>query len=162
MTKHRKHRRTRKGQRGGAWYDALNPFGSSEIAPPTVEEPGMLSNITDSVSGTLTGAVSSTEGFLQGAKEKSTSWFSSLNPFSSKDVVDTQTTVYNPEQSVITGGKHRRKTRKMRVGRYMKGGKGDSGLTYYATPVYGLKVVQPTYWIKGGSKRRKTRRNKKR
>ena len=44
----------------------------------------------------------------------------------------------------------------------MKGGKGGLGLTYYATDVSnsGLKVAEPTYWIKGGSRRRniKTRR----
>jgi hypothetical protein len=40
----------------------------------------------------------------------------------------------------------------------MHGGKGDLGLTYYASPVQGANVAEPTYWIKGGSRRRKSRK----
>jgi hypothetical protein len=49
----------------------------------------------------------------------------------------------------------------------MKGGKGGLGLTYYATPVSGLNVAKPTYWIpnqsiKGGSRRkRKSKKSRK-
>jgi len=43
----------------------------------------------------------------------------------------------------------------------MKGGKG-LGLTYYATPVSGLKVAEPTTFLKYGGKGNKTRRHKKR
>ena len=177
MTKHRKHRTTkRKSQKGGGWFDAINPFASSEqttYAPTGVENPGLISNLSDSVSGATSGLVSGasnlvsgTENMLSSSVEKakgavssSGSWFSNLNPFSSgEEVVETQTTVYNPQQQQAYGGKRRRKSRKMR------GGKGELGLTYYATDVSndGLRVVEPTYWIKGGSKRRKTRRHKKR
>jgi hypothetical protein len=46
----------------------------------------------------------------------------------------------------------------------MKGGKDGLGLTYYASPVSGLKVAEPTYWvnsntnqsIKGGSKSKRS------
>jgi len=166
MTKHRKYRRTKRIQKGGGFFDYFG-FGSSEqptAAPTGVEEPGLISNLSDSVSGAssslVSGAsnlVSGTENILSSSVEKakgavssSSSWFSNLNPFSSgEEVVETQTTNYNLQPTM--GGKRRKKSRKMR------GGKGNLGLTYYATDVSndGLKVVEPTYWIKGGSKRRR-------
>ena len=161
MTKHRRTRR--KSQRGGDWYNPISWFEPQYDS--VVEEPGMVSKISD----TLSGAVSSTEGYLEGAKDKSKSLLAGIsNPFSSSSAYSPpaeptmeynqeQTQEYNAEQPAM-GGKRRRKSRKMR------GGKGGLGLTYYATNVSndGLKVVEPTYWIKGGSKRRKTRRHKKR
>ena len=62
------------------------------------------------------------------------------------------------------GGRRRRRRKTM------KGGKGGLGLTYYASPVSGLKVAEPTYWINqntntnltGGSRRRKRRTRKSR
>ena len=166
MTKHRKHRTKRKSQRGGGVFDYFGVGSSTETG---VEQPSMMSNFSDKLSG----AVSSTEGYLKGAKDKSNSWFSGIsNPFSSSSPSTSTSTYsppaeptmeYNPEQPAV-GGKRRRKSRKSRKSRKMRGGKGDLGLTYYATDVSndGLKVVEPTYWIKGGSKRRKTRRHKKR
>ena len=73
----------------------------------------------------------------------------------------------NPQQNQVPiGGRRRRR------GRTMKGGKGGLGLTYYASPVSGLKVAQPTTWqhyangtnqysTKGGSRRRKGRKSRK-
>ena len=173
MTKHRKHRRkrTRRSQKGGGILDFFGFGSSTEV--PVVEEPGLISNLSDSVSGATSGVVAGAENVLSSSVQKakdavssSGSWLSSLNPFSSG--VETQPTIYNSQPTI--GGKRRRKSRKMRGAKYMKGGKGDLGLTYYATNVSndGLKVVQPTYWIKGGSRhrkrchnsRRKTHRNK--
>ena len=169
MTKHRKHRRTRRSQKGGGILDFFG-FGSS-TEPPVVEETGLISNLSDSVSGATSNIVSGASNVVSGAENilsssvekakgavsSSGSWFSSLNPFSSAE--QTQTTTYNPQPTM--GGKRRRKSRKMRGAKYMKGGKGDLGLTYYATDVSndGLKVVEPTYWIKGGSKRRRRSHN---
>ena len=80
----------------------------------------------------------------------------------------------NPEQDQQMssyGGKRRR--RSMTKSKIMKGGKGGLGLTYYASPVSGIKVAQPTSWqyyangtnqysVKGGSKkRRKGRKSRK-
>jgi hypothetical protein len=91
-------------------------------------------------------------------------------PFSSTpDTTMTQT--YLPQSQpaqnsyVSQGGKRKRRSRTM------KGGKGGLGLTYYATPVSGIKVAEPTtllyyadgtnqYSVKGGSKRRKTGKRK--
>ena len=57
----------------------------------------------------------------------------------------------------IFGGK--RRSRQMR----MKGGR-DLGLDYYATPVSGLRVAQPTYmeYYKGGKRSRTKRRSHRR
>jgi hypothetical protein len=80
----------------------------------------------------------------------------------------------NPQQEQQMssyGGKRRR--RSMTKSKIMKGGKGGLGLTYYASPVSGIKVAQPTSWqyyangtnqysVKGGSKkRRKGRKSRK-
>jgi hypothetical protein len=74
-----------------------------------------------------------------------------------------------PIHELSIGGKRRKYTLKGR--KHMKGG--GLGLTYYATPVSNMKVAEPTYWevyangtnqynIKGGSKKRKTRKTKRR
>lgn len=80
----------------------------------------------------------------------------------------------NPQQEQEMssyGGKRRR--RSMTKSKIMRGGKGGLGLTYYASPVSGIKVAQPTSWqyyangtnqysVKGGSKkRRKGRKSRK-
>ncbi len=168
MTKHRRTRR--KGQKGGGWLDALNPFASSEqttSVPIGVKELDPISNLSDSVSGATSGLVSGasnlvsgTENILSSSVEKakgvvssSGSWFSNLNPFSSKEeVVETQTMIYNPQQQQQAyGGRRKSKSKRM------KGGKGGLGLGYYATDVSndGLMVSDPTYWIKGGSRHRR-------
>lgn len=165
MTKHRIHRKTRntrkrrRSQRGGGWFDAINPFASSEqntSYSTGVGEPGLISNLTNSVSSTTSNLVSGAESALSSGVEKakgtvsnSGSWFSSMNPFSSGE--GAQPSMYNSTQ--VAGKRTKR----------MKGGKGGLGLTYYATDVSndGLKMAEPTYWIKGGSKKRhKTRRHK--
>jgi hypothetical protein len=52
----------------------------------------------------------------------------------------------------------------------MKGGKNGLGLTYYASPVSGLAVAKPTYWMnangdckltKGGSRKRRVKKTRK-
>jgi len=68
------------------------------------------------------------------------------------------------------GGKLRKQT--MNKNKTMKGGKGGLGLTYYATPVSGLAVAEPTSWqyyangtnqytVKGGSKTRHSCKSRK-
>lgn len=131
MTKHR----TKRRQRGGGVFDWFTSSSS---------EPGMY--------------------------EKTKSMFSSFNPFSSSSeqsiqppvidqpqppVVDqAQPTVVDQQpQYIPTGGKSRRKK--------MRGGKGGLGLVYYATPVSGIKVAEPAYWIKGGSRKRRHRHTRR-
>jgi hypothetical protein len=164
MTKHRRTRR--KSQRGGDWYNPISWFGSSEsieVAPVVnSSEPGLIDNLSNSVSGAASGA----EGFLgstfdkaKGAASGSSSWVSGL--FSSGETqapvqapVQAVESVYNQEPQTF-GGRRRSKAR-----RGLRGGKGGLGLTYYATPVSGIKVADPTYWINGGSRRRRRRTRK--
>jgi len=59
------------------------------------------------------------------------------------------------------GGRRRRgRTQSQR----QRGGKGGLGLTYYASPVDGMKVAEPTYWeeYKGGRSRSRSRRRTQR
>ena len=71
------------------------------------------------------------------------------------------------DPNASSGGKRRKRSRSM------KGGKGGLGLTYYATPVSGMKVAEPTSWqfyangtnqysVKGGSRKRRGRGRKNR
>jgi hypothetical protein len=101
-------------------------------------------------------------------------------PYDNQNVTtDSQSSVSQetvPVSNSSMGGKRRMKTMKMKS-RKMKGGYtmmgGPENLAYYASPVHGLKVASPTYWVSsstnaplsGGTKRRlkkrKTRRHKK-
>jgi hypothetical protein len=173
MTKHRTSRR-RRSQKGGlfGFFESPDPN-----APPKQGWGEWFSGATSNASGALTNV---TDSVTQGASNLGSSIGSTLNsnvdltgstPVEAPIVVEPvalepvalepvalepsiQSSVYNP-----LGGRRRRK---------MKGGK---GLTYYATPVSGLNVAKPTYWIpnqsiKGGSRRkskksRKSRKSKK-
>lgn len=132
MTKHRK---TKRRQRGGGLFDW---FSSST----TSSEPGMYEKTKNMFSGWFSSAPTNYEPVQQPAQPVA----QPIQP------VGYQEQQYNINP---TGGRRSRR-------RKMRGGKGDLGLMYYATPVSGIKVVEPTYWIKGGSrKRRHTRRHKK-
>lgn len=153
MTRHRKTKR--RIYRGGDWFSPSTWFsGSSDKAKSVVNSAeSSLGNISNSVSNSF-------------------SSLSSYNPFSSSTDSSTSYSapapVYSPPASSTTympqsvGGRrrrgHRGRSRKL-SDRKLSGGKGGLGLTYYATPVSGLKVAEPTYWIKGGTRRRRhTRR----
>lgn len=163
MTKHR--RTKRKTQKGGGFWEFLG-FGSSETTP-AIEQPSMISSAISTVTDTTKNIVEGTEGYLEQAKQKSSNLISGVtsqfSPSTSTPTPSTSSSYAPSEQTAsqqTMGGRRRSKSRKMQRSKYMKGGKGGLGLTYYATPVSGLKVVDPTYWIKGGSKRRKTRRKR--
>ena len=167
MTKHRTSRR-RRSQKGGlfGFFESPDPN-----APPKQGWGEWFSGKTSNASGALTNV---TDSVTQGASNLGSSIGSTLNsnvdltgstPVEAPIVVEPvvvepvalepsiQSSVYNP-----LGGRRRRK---------MKGGKGGLGLTYYATPVSGLNVAKPTYWIpnqsiKGGSRRqRKSKKSRK-
>lgn len=155
MTKHRK---TKRRQRGGGLFDWFSSSGSSS-------EPGMYEKTKNMFSGLFSQSNTNTntntvDPYVQPQSEQS------LN-------IQPQSTEYNSDQNALnqdmtnqvitneqynnTGGRRSRRRHKK-----MKGGKGNLGLVYYATPVSGIKVVEPTFWINGGSrKRRHTRRHKK-
>lgn len=188
MTKHRKSRKVnkRRSQRGGMW-----PFSSSESTDPAKP--------TQSWGDWFSGSVGKTENLLGSTTESLKSsatglWDSTKNAMpdmsSTEPVVEqVDTTMVKPGESVeqvdtimvkpgesgesieqvdttmvkVDGGSRRRR-------RSMKGGKGGLGLTYYASPVSDLKVVEPTYWIvsktnqglAGGSRKKHRHHNTKR
>ena len=147
----------------------------------------MFSKAITSVTDVTQKAVAGTEGYLDGVKKESGSWFSGVKDtssmfsdlFSSSDAAPIDSTgvvpATTPDASTSTevdpnassGGKRRKRSRSM------KGGKGGLGLTYYATPVSGMKVAEPTSWqfyangtnqysVKGGSRKRRGRGRKSR
>jgi hypothetical protein len=179
MTKHRTSRR--RSQKGGLFGFFESPVDPN--APPKQGWGSWFSGATTGASGALTNV---TDSVTQGASNLGSSIGSTLNsnvdltgstpveapigvaepvvaepvvaePVVAEPVVASeapiQSSVYNP-----LGGRRRRK---------MKGGK---GLVNNASPVSGLNVAKPTYWIpnqstKGGSRRkrrqRKSRKSKK-
>ena len=182
MTNHRKNRRTRRSQKGG--FSLFNPgtwFNSSKPEDPNKK------TVLDSTKEVLQSGVNSTENFIGTTATSATNVVSNaagnvkdsvLGLFSSNDTLPStssttipQTTI--PQTNGTSGGRRRRRAKSM------KGGKGGLGLTYYASPVSGLKVAEPTTWqyyangtnqysVKGGSRKRRgrktrrTRRHKKR
>jgi hypothetical protein len=168
MTKNRITKR--KSQRGGAWYDPLGLFTSSETTyvEPTSSIVDKAKEKVNSLNESIGTAAETTANAVTGAVTNTgqmlTEQFSST-----PDTTMSQT--YLPQSQptqnsyVSQGGKRRRRSRTM------KGGRDGLGLTYYATPVSGIKVAQPTtllyyadgtnqYSVKGGSKRRKTGKRK--
>ena len=196
MPKHRKN--TRKNQKGGFSLNPLDLFRSSDPNAPkrswsdwafgttsgAVEgASSLLSSATNSVTGaassfgsSIGNALNSNVNLLEGSPAPSpgVAPASGVTPVSgvapASGVAPTQD--YNQTNPAI-GGRRKKQNRTMKKGkrRQMKGGKGGLGLTYYASPVSGLKVAEPTYWevyangtnqytTKGGSKRR-TRNGRK-
>jgi hypothetical protein len=135
MTKHRK---TKRRQRGGGLFDWFSSSTSSS-------EPGMYEKTKNMFSGFFSSSNAQTS--------VPTNYESTSNQVTSNNNLNAMEP--SGSQYSMGGRRSRRRHRKMR------GGKGGLGLTYYATPVSGIKVVEPTYWINGGSrKRRHTRRHK--
>jgi hypothetical protein len=166
MTKHRTSKR--RSQKGGDWY---NPFSWGQSSDPNAPKKSVLESITGATNSAISGAsgalTSATNSVTQGASNLGSSISSSLNtdvPIGSSSPTTTQPITTQP-QPVSMGGRRRRKGR----GRTIKGGKGSLGLTYYASPVSGLKVAEPTYWvnsntnqsIKGGSKSKRRKSSRK-
>ena len=171
MTKHRRSRR--RSQKGGDWYNPGSWFKSSTPGYPK-------KSVFDSITGATSGVVSGANNLLGSAAEGTKSGFSSVvsgaSGIFSKDVDltgSTTTGIPSTTGTIMGGRRHRRGRgrtmggRRHRRGRTMKGGKGGLGLTYYASPVSGLKVAEPTYWINqntntnltGGTKRSHSKRS---
>jgi hypothetical protein len=183
MTKHRKVRRTRR-QRGGFW-----PFSSSEpVDPYAPEKPGFFQGIGDFFSSGVKKteeALGSAGTVVTDATNNAVDTITSIGntdvpvpfvdqsnnqtgvPATGVPTTDVQTTgVATTGIQGTSGGRRKRRARSM------KGGKDGSNLVYYAAPVSGLKVVEPTTWqyygngvnqysVKGGSKKRKSRKSRR-
>jgi hypothetical protein len=169
MVKRRRNTR-RKRQRGGFW-----PF-SSEPEDPNAPKSGFFNSIgsyfssaTDkantglgTAASSITNSVSSLSNSLNPFSSSSSTSYSSSPTSYSLPTSSTSSTTYSSSSSASPtvesnqtqlssyGGRRRHRRRTMR------GGKGGLGLTYYATDVSnsGLQVADPTYWIKGGSRRK--------
>lgn len=142
-------RKSRKQQKGGDW-NPMTWFSTSStqswkdyfsnLGTKTTEGVG---NLTNNIENAIT----------------------DMSTFQSEPAPTTQTAPTQPAPTTQTfGGRSKRKRQKRR--RTMKGG---LGLTYYATPVSGLRVAEPTTWqhyangtnqysTKGGKKSRRRKR----
>ena len=162
-------RTKRRSQKGGAiWYNPITWFYSED---PYAPKKSMIDNISEGTKGfvnsaeTFVGNTASSIGNTASSIGNTTtgainSVFGTIT--GKTGMTNEQTGMTNEQTGMTTGG---RRERRRRYGRTMKGGKGELGLTYYATPVSGLKVVEPTYWIsakgttesyiKGGSRKRR-------
>jgi len=171
MTKHRKTKR--RSQKGGlfgffegsdttpsygekkAWYNPTGWFESSNSQSDSI-----ITQVDTSIGNGATNAINAAKSGMDAVSNSVSNAMESLT--SPSDTTQYQTTQY---QTTPLGGKRKR------YSRTMKGGKGDLGLTYYATPVSGIKVVEPNTWllynngtnqcsIKGGSRKRRAHRRK--
>jgi hypothetical protein len=183
MTKHRNRRTKRRSQKGGEYQD------------PNAQSQGWFSGITSGITGLFSSGVkkakeglvnantyigdaaqSSMDAAQSSMKAVGDATSSAVNtvsaPFSSSSDTTNQNGINgNPSQSGMTGNSYGQQAgRRRKRCRSMKGGKGGSNLAYYAAPVSGLKVAEPTYMINsntnqpkvGGSRRRKSRGRKSR
>lgn len=170
--------RTRKHQKGGAWYNPMT-WGQSDDPNKRSFFSGWFDSGKNAVSGVVNGAedvlskgtnaVSSGlnkigEGVSSGletVKDKFTRDKTGeqeqvpvpvpeLTPQQKQERMDKLRLMQGIPQSAGRRRKSRKskkskKTRKSRKSKKTKGGS-KLGLTYYATPVQGLKVAQPSYW----------------
>ena len=178
MTKHRRTRR-RRSQKGGGVLDYFG-FGSSEptesYAAPTQSWGEYFSSwgtkgkdAANSLNTTIGNVAASGANVVSDATSSVVSTVSA--PFSSSENT-TSPSGQSSEMEVNSYGQQGGRRRKRSI-------KGGSNLAYYAAPVSGLKVAEPTTWqyyvngpnqysVKGGSRKRKgrkgrrTRRHKKR
>ena len=169
MTKRRMSKR--KNQKGGEWYNPMTWFESSEttyveptssIVEKAKEKVNALNESIGTAAETTVNAVTDTGKMLV---DKVSEPFSATSNTTSSSSYLPQAQPSQAAQASFNGGKRKRRSKTIR------GGRGGLGLTYYATPVSGIKVAEPTtllyyadgtnqYSVKGGSKRRKTGKRK--
>ena len=165
MTKYKRHKKTNKrSQRGGdltSWFTGTSSTASGYGESYSEKAKKAYNNSMASLGSWVGSTPSSSSSYTSSSSSytpSSSSTSSSYTPASA----ETMTPTTRPDTTGLArGGRKRRK---------MRGGKGGLGLTYYATPVSGLNVAKPTYWIpnqslNGGSRRkrrqRKSRKSKK-
>jgi hypothetical protein len=158
-----------KRQKGGGW------FGLPDFSSWGKKAENSLSSMTSSLGLGSTPASSSSYIAPSNAPSNASSYIAPSNaPPSSYTAAPTQNESVNSAYPI--GGSHKRtRTNRKRMNvQKMNGGKGGLGLVYYASPVTGMSVAEPTYMIpynnvkiggKNKSKRRggsKSRSNKSR
>lgn len=193
MTKHKRTNR-RRSQKGGFSLNPLNWFSSSDSDP---NAPGFWDQTKKNVTSGMEQLNSGVGSLGSNIKNTVADTATSINPFSSStnnlepsnmnssNTYDSNTTSTNYSEpsnmnSSNTNGDNLQQYAGKRRRRRCKTMKGGLGLTYYASPVSGLKVASPNSWqfyangtnqysSKGGSRKRKhhkhmrkSRRNKRR
>jgi hypothetical protein len=164
MARHKRTRTKKRRQRGGFWpftsssdstyqpasTSSWTSWFSSKAKDTTNSLENTLGNLSSSVTNTMSSLTSS-------STTPSTS--DSMTPSQSQSMqsqpTQSQPMQSQPMQSQVMSGTY---GGKRRTKRRMKGGD-KLGLTYYATPVSGIKMPEPTYWIQGGRKHRKSKRH---
>jgi hypothetical protein len=168
MARKRSQRRTRtqhksRKVRGGSWYNPLSWFKEEEPSyfSTTVEEKPLLQSVGEGAQDLMQKAdqkiLEASNAISSGVSSATQNVQEVLNsdiPLGTSSVPD-----YSQPTAPVTafGGRRRRRTQQ-------KAGKGGLGLAYYATPVDGMKVAEPTYWeeYKGGARRSRSRRRTQR
>jgi hypothetical protein len=169
MTKHK--RTKRRIQKGGLFDSSQSQSWSDWTSGLWDKTKEKVSSGTGSIETGLEGISETVSNSASSMGTSMSEGLSNLNPFSSNDSATSYSSSSNLSTSSFTGGKRKRKYSSKRRRKTIKGGKGGLGLTYYATPVSGIKVAEPTTWqfyengvnqysIKGGSKKRRSYRRK--
>ena len=170
MTRHKKQRRTRRSQRGGGvmydWFGIGSPDAPVYQSPESQGWGDWFSGVGTKAKEEATNVITSADNIIGSAANTATEAVSgAANAVTSAVSSDTTQPPYTSppynQGQVVGGGRRRRKSRKLHRSK-LRGGKGGLDLTYYATDVSGMKVADPTYWIKGGSRRHRTRHRKRR
>jgi hypothetical protein len=170
--------RSQKGGDMNSWFSGFSNyfsgFGSKAKAGLNSVEQG-LGSATNSATNMFNNATQSASKMLSTDVNLTTNnnatTNATANTTTNAATTTTNNTMYNTPvqpgvQPPITSGGRRTKTLKRKT-RKMRGGARGLGLTYYATPVSGLKVAEPTYlitskgYIKTGGRTNKRRRTRK-
>lgn len=173
-SRRRGQRRSRRlANRGGAWYNPLSWFQKEE-------EPSYMSNLgmgmqpeekplLESVGEGAKNLMQTADQKIVEASNAISSGVSSASQ-SVQDVLKTDIPItgsseqpapsYSQPVAPASSFGGRRRARSRGRSQKQRGGKGGLGLTYYASPVDGMKVAEPTYWeeYKGGRRRSRTQR----
>lgn len=164
-------RSQRRAQRGGVWY---NPFTWFSSEPQYYFGQPPEESLVDKVGNTVKSGIDKADMALASASAMASQGVENLAQ-ATTDVLNTDVPILPqkepegilpsimPSTTATMGGRSRRSSRsrataKARARHLAKKGGRGLGLTYYATPVDGMNVAQPTYFeeYKGGRRRRRT------
>ena len=160
MPKHKMKNRTKKScQKGGVWYNPMSWFNKDDQQTnmyssqyPTSSN-NTLTGVVNTVTDAATGAVTSVTDALGFESDTTPSQYTiqQQQPIQQQPIQQQpiQPQIQQQVQYPTQGGKHKKRG----------GSKNGLALTYYATPVSGLSVAKPTYWI-GGTKSRRCRQTR--
>ncbi len=193
MTKHRRTRTRRRSQRGGegeyqvpnndqSWYSGIAGLfstGVQKVKDAANSVNTTIGNVATSGANAFSDTTSSVVDVVSApfSSSSDTTIQSGMNGDPSQSGMNGDPSQSgmngNPNQSGMTVNSYGQQAgRRRKRCRSMKGGKGGSNLAYYAAPVSGLKVAEPTTWqyyangvnqysVKGGSRKRRSRKSRR-